>query len=247
MMKTAVLVSGMCRQFDIAVKSWKFLNDLDCDVYFSTWKKSVQSSKVLNVHIEEDITEDTILEHIPSAKIKIYDVNDYDFSGDRAFHNEKHLFLMKSSLNMIKESGIEYDMLIMTRPDNYSFYNYTPDFYHSLIKEGVIYGLTPIYITGRPSTQEYYLVEYYFMGHFETLFNVIDSLPTKMSGNIHTEFAREILKLDYYVVQLPDFDLKLIRPNVRDLKSSEINSFSVFNKFMDWGQNEGFKRDKSLI
>jgi hypothetical protein len=246
-MKTAVLVSGMCRQFDIAVKSWKFLNHLDCDVYFSTWKKSVQSSKVLNMHVEEDITENTILEHIPNAKIKIYDVNDFDFPGDRFYHNDKHLFLMKSSLNMIKESGVEYDMLIMTRPDNYSFYNYTPEFYSKFINEGVIYGLTPIYITGKPSEKIYFLVEYFFMGNFKTLFNVIDSLPTTMHGNIHTEFAREILKLDYYVVQLPDFNLQLIRPNVRGLKPEQITPDSVFNKFMDWGQNEGFKRNRNLI
>lgn len=246
-MKTAVLVSGMCRQFDIAVKSWKFLNHLDCDVYFSTWKKSVQSSKVLNMHVEEDITENTILEHIPNAKIKIYDVNDFDFSGDRSYHNDKHLFLMKSSLNMIKESGVEYDMLIMTRPDNYSTYNYTPEIYSKFINEGVIYGLTPIYITGKPSEETYFLVEYFFMGHFKTLYNVIDSLPTTMPGNIHTEFAREILKLDYYVVQLPDFNLQLIRPNVRELKPEEININSIFDKFMDWGQNEGFKRNKNLI
>jgi len=113
-------------------------------------------------------------------------------------------------------------MLIMTRPDNYSFYNYTPEFYSKFTNEGVIYGLTPIYIVGKPSEEIYFLVEYFFMGHFKTLFNVIDSLPTTMPGNIHTEFAREILKLDYYVVQLPDFDLKLIRPNVRGLKPQEI-------------------------
>lgn len=246
-MKTAVLVSGMCRQFDIAVKSWKFLNDLDCDVYFSTWKKSVQSSQVLNIHVEEDITENTILEHIPNAKIKIYDVNDFDFSGDRSYHNDKHLFLMRSSLDMIKESGVEYDMLIMTRPDNYSFYNYKPEFYTKFLSEGVIYGLTPIYITGKPSEEVYFLVEYFFMGHFETLFNAIDNLPTTMPGNIHTEFAKVILKLDYYVVQLPDFNLQLIRPNVRELKPEQITRDSIFNKFMDWGQNEGFKRNKNLI
>lgn len=240
MMKTAVLVSGMCRQFDISVKSWNFLKDLDCDVYFSTWKKSVQSSAKLGIYIEENITEEIILEHIPDAKIKIYDVNDFDFSGDVYYHNNKHLFLMKSSLNMIKESGVEYGMLILTRPDNYSFYNYTPDFYSSLIKKDVIYGLTPIYITGKPSTKEYYMSEYFLMGDFETLYNTIDNLPSQMVGNIHTEFAREILKLDYYVVQLPNFDLKLIRPNVRDLKIEEINNTSIFNKFMDWGQNEGF-------
>lgn len=242
-MKTAVLVSGMCRQFDIAVKSWKFLNDLDCDVYFSTWKKSVQSSKVLDIYIEEDITEDMILEHIPNAKIKIYDVNDFDFSGDIEYHNNKHLFLMKSSLNMIRESGVEYDLLIMTRPDNYCFYNYTIEIYSKLIREDVIFGMTPIYVTGKPSKREYFLVDYFMMGHFKTLFNVIDNLPLMMIGNIHTEFAKTVLDLDYYVVQLPEFDLKLVRPNVRDLKVENISNELLQGKFMDWGQNKGFIRD----
>lgn len=242
-MKTAVLVSGMYREFDIAVKSWKFLKDLDCDVYFSTWKKSIQSSKVLDIHIEEDVTEDMILKHIPNAKIKIYDVNDYDFSGDKEYHNNKHLFLLKSSLDMIKGSGVEYDMLIMTRPDNYSFYNYTPDYYEKFKKEDAIFGLTPIYVTGKPSLEQYFLLDYFFMGDFKTLYNVIDYLPTNMIGNIHTEFAKSVMKLDYYVVQLPEFDLKLIRPNVRDLKPEDITNETVQGKFMEWGQNKGFIRD----
>jgi hypothetical protein len=242
-MKTAVLVSGMCRQFDIAVKSWKFLNDLDCDVYFSTWKKSVQTSKVLDFHIEEDITEDMILQHIPNAKIKIYDVNDFNFSGDTGYNNDKHLFLMKSSLSMIKESGVDYEMLILTRPDNYSSYNYSLSSYSKLIQEDVIYGLTPIYITGKPSKEEYFLMEYYLMGHFKTLFNVIDNLPTNMPGGIHTEFARTVIKLDYYVVQLPEFDTKLVRPNVRELKTEEITNNAIQAKFMEWGQNQGFTRE----
>lgn len=242
-MKTAVLVSGMYREFDIAVKSWKFLRDLDCDVYFSTWKKSIQSSKVLDIHIEEDVTEEMILKHIPNAKIKIYDVNDYDFSGDVEYHNNKHLFLLKSSLGMIKESGIEYDMLIMTRPDNYSFYNYEPEYYKKFIREDALFGLTPIYITGKPSLEQYFLMDYFFMGHFKTLYNVIDNLPSDMVGNIHTEFAKSVMKLDYYVVQLPEFDLKLIRPNVRDIKTEDITNETVQGKFMEWGQNKGFIRD----
>lgn len=242
-MKTAVLVSGMYREFDIAVKSWKFLNDLDCDVYFSTWRKSIQSSKVLDIHLEEDITEDMILKHIPNAKIKIYNVNDFDFSGDVEYHNNKHLFLLKSSLSMIKESGVDYDMLIMTRPDNYSFYNYSPDYYSKFIREDALFGLTPIYITGKPSMEQYFLLDYFFMGHFKTLYNVIDNLPTNMIGNIHTEFAKSVMKLDYYVVQLPEFDLKLIRPNVRDLKTEDITNESIQFKFMEWGQNKGFIRD----
>jgi len=144
---------------------------------------------------------------------------------------------------MIKESGVEYDMLIMTRPDNYSFYNYSSDYYSKFIREDALFGLTPIYITGKPSMEQYFLLDYFFMGHFKTLYNVIDNLPTDMIGNIHTEFAKSVMKLDYYVVQLPEFDLKLIRPNVRDLKTEDITNETVQLKFMEWGQNKGFIRD----
>jgi hypothetical protein len=34
------------------------------------------------------------------------------------------------------------------------------------------------------------------------------------------------------------------KPTVRGLKPEEINNASVFDKFMDWGQNEGFKRNE---
>ena len=32
-MKAAVLVNGECRELPIAIKSWKFLNEIDCDIY----------------------------------------------------------------------------------------------------------------------------------------------------------------------------------------------------------------------
>jgi hypothetical protein len=91
--------------------------------------------------------------------------------------------------------------------------------------------------------EQYFLLDYFFMGHFKTLYNVIDNLPTDMIGNIHTEFAKSVMKLDYYVVQLPEFDLKLIRPNVRDFKTEDITNETIQLKFMEWGQNKGFIRD----
>ena len=41
-MRIAVFVYGMYREFDRAVPSWNFINDLNCDVYVSSWNHSKQ-------------------------------------------------------------------------------------------------------------------------------------------------------------------------------------------------------------
>jgi len=55
-MRAAVLINGECRELPIAIKSWKFLDEIDCDVYVSTWDKSIQKNPTLGINIEEDIT-----------------------------------------------------------------------------------------------------------------------------------------------------------------------------------------------
>ena len=50
MKKMAVLINGEFREFDIAIKSWKFMNEIDCDFYVSTWDKTIQINKKLNIH-----------------------------------------------------------------------------------------------------------------------------------------------------------------------------------------------------
>jgi hypothetical protein len=46
-MEVAVMVYGQYRDFEIAVKSWNFL-DSGYDFYFSTWNNSKQYSRKLN-------------------------------------------------------------------------------------------------------------------------------------------------------------------------------------------------------
>ena len=77
MKKMAVLINGEFREFDIAIKSWKFINEIDCDIYVSTWDKTIQINKKLNIHIEEDITEDNIKKHFPNATVSILKQSDY--------------------------------------------------------------------------------------------------------------------------------------------------------------------------
>ena len=48
-MKVGVMVYGQYRDFEIAVKSWNFL-DNGYDFYFSTWDKSKQFNNSLNIN-----------------------------------------------------------------------------------------------------------------------------------------------------------------------------------------------------
>ena len=102
-MKVAVLVYGMLREFDTAVKTWNFLNHPDFDFYFSTWSESYQINKNLNIDIREEITEDMITKHIPNAKISILDESNFVFPGDIVYQNDKLIFHQKNGLKMIKE------------------------------------------------------------------------------------------------------------------------------------------------
>ena len=76
-MKVAVLIYGMCREFDIAVKSWGVLNNFDCDFYFSTWNKSRQINENLGYRREFNVDKNMILQHYPNATIDILDEINY--------------------------------------------------------------------------------------------------------------------------------------------------------------------------
>ena len=93
-MKVAVFVYGEYRDFDILVKTWDFLKDLDCDVYMSTWDYSYQENHILGYFVEKQVTENMILDYVPNAKFKI--INEKEHYGER-YRNvpnpEKIIFL----------------------------------------------------------------------------------------------------------------------------------------------------------
>ena len=115
-MNVAVLVFGEYREFDIAVKSWKFLNEFNCDVYFSTWDESIQVKDDLNVNIFEQVTVERIKNHIPSATVSIKNQNDVAHLNG---NTQKMFFHWKESFRLMIESGKQYDSIMLLRPDLY--------------------------------------------------------------------------------------------------------------------------------
>ena len=233
-MKVAVLVTGMYREFDTTIKSWDFMKVLDCDFYFSTWNKSIQKNSKLGIDLNEDITPDLITKHIPNAKINILNQSDYDFSSDTFYHNAKQIFHWKNALRMVKESGIDYDAIMITRTDNYIYYLESFENFNNFIKEDRIYGLTPIYISG---PNQLFLMDYFFFGNFTNMSKMIETLPNEMPHNIHGDLARHLLSIELVVEELTGFNLCLARPNTRGLENLDIQT--LHNKFTEWGINTG--------
>lgn len=233
-MKIAVLVYGMYREFDIAFKSWNFLEKFDCDVYFSTWTRSKQKNNRLGIVIDETIDINRILEKIPNAKIAIED----DVYSH--LHNaEKMIFHWKKCLNMVENSNINYDYLILTRPDNFTIFNLNENDLIQNFAEDKIYGLDQII----KNNDDLFVQDIFFIGKFNTMIKLIKNIPEKIdvnenNGSIHFHLSKHILLNGLSVEKIPNLVVVTVRANARDLKGSNIDVNKIFEKTMEWGENQ---------
>jgi len=113
--RIAVLISGEYRTFDICRPTMKFLDDENTDVYISTWDKSVYKMAKINLDRTEEVTLGRILSALGRpARICIENRN--LFSDDRRY-NVPMVHRWIKGFEMILDSGIEYDYVLITRPD----------------------------------------------------------------------------------------------------------------------------------
>jgi hypothetical protein len=125
-MKAAVLVFGMLREYDRVIPTWNLNEHLDCDYFLSTWSKSKQKIDYLGPETpdnckEFEITEDLIKPFLPNCTCSIVE-------EDKIFPSEavtkvklsyyfKMFFHWKNLYNLMLNSGKEYDLVILIRPD----------------------------------------------------------------------------------------------------------------------------------
>jgi hypothetical protein len=143
--KTAVLVSGEFREFELAHKTWSFLNYIDYDMYFSTWNITEEMNELLGIYVHEEVTSERILKYFPNAIIDIRD----DYTSLTSPSN-KMLFHWRNAFNMMTFSGIEYDSVILIRPDLYLKEFKSINILLNDLEEDRIYGLSEITIMPPP-------------------------------------------------------------------------------------------------
>lgn len=117
-MKIAVLVSGEYRFFNQCRKTMRFLDDPRVDIYVSTWDKTIIQQPLIDLKIVDDITKQVIYDDVGRSCSIVIDRRDHFVEKK---YNSKMVFRWKRGLELIKNSGIEYDYMLVTRPD--LFYN----------------------------------------------------------------------------------------------------------------------------
>lgn len=218
-MKVAVLVFGVYREFDIAVKSWEFLNELDCDVYFSTWDKSFQENKNMNITIDEVITEDKIRNHIPNATIDI--LNEQDFPHLNT-STKKMINHMKNSLRLMKESGKYYDQIMMVRPDAFIKVFFPFSKFETLKEKDRIYGCEWIQLVGK---DWYTMDDTFLFGDCEVITKFIEGLP--LDTVVHHGFVMYTISLGLYVQKI-ELGSSIVRPNCRYRGELTFNDIATY-------------------
>lgn len=192
MRKLAVLVGGEFREFENAHKSWSFLNDTDFDLFISTWDMSYEINKRSNINLSEKVTSDRITKYFPNAYINIQ--SDFDVNSENSY---KMLHHWRMLYNMIRATGIEYDTIILTRPDISLYGNFTEIINN--IKDDRIYNFGGVQQLKPPDFA--YVNDILFIGKMPMILKLLSDFPRPINLNksIHYHLAKFFFKNDIYV------------------------------------------------
>jgi hypothetical protein len=232
----AVLICGEYREFDIAVQSFNFLNDLDCDVYFSTWNISEQNNPGLNFYLKEEITEERIRKHLPNATISILNVEDYNFTSNQP----KMVTHWKNAVRMCNESGKNYDSVLIIRPDVHFFNDNPSETLLTYNEPDRLYGEQYISMIKH---NIFHMLDMFFIGCLETVTKYVESVP--LHSTVHIGIADCLISLGLYIDRIA-CNAVIIRPNCRQLINSELsNRPQILQKNNEWFDK--FHEKKSIV
>jgi hypothetical protein len=211
-MKTAIIVYGLYRQFDIAHKSWGFLDYLDCDVYVSTWNKSKEESTKLNINIDINVTEEHYTNYFPDAVVDILNQEE---------HNPAENIILthwKNGLRLIRESNKQYDQILIIRADAYVesiAYKWFPNY----IEPNKVYSERG-YITIK-GKDDYFVNDFFFIGNYNDMSRMIDNASLEIR-NIHDGLSKILLSLEIYVYPCDGTIVAPLRPTCRSVSFEEL-------------------------
>ena len=213
--KISVLVCGQLREFNIGVKSWGCLFDLNCDFYFSTWNKSSQSNfKWLETFVnnETHVNKDMIIDKIPNANVSVLDEDEYNHIHKVT---EKQILHWKNALKMCVDSGVEYEIIIVTRPDAFldlpNLNKYINDLKNGEIK--TMFNAPPNWF-----------YDIFFMSNFNTIKTFIESIKESEITYVHEDLYKHLISLGMSLSLLPsEMKSTEVRPTTNDLYENNID------------------------
>lgn len=202
MKKVAVLVFGEFREFEIAHKTWEFLNNINYDMFISTWNKSYETNEKLNIFLCEDVTENQIRKYFPDSIINIEPDQNIGMNSSKMIYHWRKLF------NMMQISGNKYDKVILMRCDiGLKKSIEIESIINGEINNSIIYGLSEIIVF--PPPEHLYVCDCMFIGETNIMRNTFLSFfePDITKKCIHYFLAKHFIENDIYVERIiPDID-----------------------------------------
>lgn len=117
-MNIAVLIAGEYREFPVSHKTWSFLNWPNIDIYFSTWNKTLLIDKNPKIAPKLlDVQENDILNFVKPKSYQLLNYTDVKYTRNKSLWNAAMIILWKKSIELMEQSNIRYDRVILLRPD----------------------------------------------------------------------------------------------------------------------------------
>lgn len=115
-MKIAIVISGDYRTFDMCRKTMAFIDDLDNDIYFSTWNKTNLKNSYLRIDYQEDITNEKIQNTI-NRDIRAITIGDPPQFSNWVPNGVNMIDRWYKGLQLVKQTEVCYDFIVLLRPD----------------------------------------------------------------------------------------------------------------------------------
>lgn len=227
-MKIASLVFGEYRTFDTVVKTWNVLNYDNIDFYFSTWDSSSEYSEKLNIKKEFEVTKNMILNHIPSATIKLDSMKTWKDGSINNFYWPNH-YQWKELYKMVTESNTTYDIIILHRMDCYL---YIHDLLNILknIRKNTIYNLIPMH---KNPSDKWWTADTFFIAQGSTMLEFLKNMPDYMEDS-HVELAEYLIKSP---ISVSSYEYNIFSNIVRD------NMKYIFDDYFKQNPNRPLFKD----
>jgi hypothetical protein len=203
----------MYREFQKAVKTWDFVNHIDCDFYISTfdYTDNVYQVRYKRFTIEDrkiPVTKEMIIDYLPNANVIISNDNlgyvTYKEEDMRIRNNARRkYFHWKNCLKICNQSNVQYDIIILLRlylkvklKIPYNEFNVTDDSLYS----------TSEIIDNR-------IIDLLFYGKYNTISKMIDNIPDDTIMDPHTDFVRYLIDMDINIKKINGIIHDVIRCN----------------------------------
>lgn len=226
MKKVAVLIFGQFREFEISIKSWKFLKlPFDFKIFMSTWNTTYHL-QLDGSYSESEIVDLKRIENVVGL-LTMHSISEEIVDNNGSM--KKIIRHIKNCLTMMLAQKEIYDMVIMIRPDLWvdNRINFEKLILHPC-PDNVVYTYGDLHKTDNGDNV---IMDNMFICNMNTALKFLRCNPA--SYDVHKEFGQFFVDNNLTAQSFDEpFEIFIVRENCRNIP--DINQDIVREKYYEW-------------